>query len=33
LSRTVIRGPAHSTSIVFHSGAGRAGLAVGLLYR
>ena len=26
------QGPAHVTSIVFHSGAGRAGFAVGLLY-
>ena len=33
LSRIVIRVPAHATSIVFHAGAGRAGLAVGLLYR
>ena len=33
LSRIVIRVPAHATSIVFHAGAGRAGLTVGPLYR
>ena len=29
----VILGPAQATSIVFHSGPGRVGFAVGLLYR